>query len=85
LCVSFLHLHVSTLVVLKSGMLSKAEKSAEYTAMAEAAEKLRGKVAVMWADKAVGGVRPPAVRLWVNSSQPREVSMSTNGSVYIIL
>ncbi len=72
---------VAALVLLKGGMMSKANKSPEYAAMEEAAKKLRGKVAVMWADKAVGGVKPPAVRIWVNSSTPREVSMSVNGSV----
>jgi len=72
---------VAALVVLKGGVLSKANKSPEYAAMEEAAKKLRGKVAVMWADKGIGGVKAPGVRMWVNSSTPREVSMNANGSV----
>ena len=42
---------------------------------------LRGKVAVMWSDKAMGGASPPGMQLWVNGSQPRQVQLSTNSTV----
>ena len=72
---------VSALALIKGGLMSKADASAEYAALKAAAAMLRGKVAVMWSDKAVGGASPPAMQLWVNGSQPRQVQLSTNSTV----
>jgi len=73
---NFSKMHAVTALV-----MLKAIDSPEYKAALHAATTLRGKVAVMWADEAIGGISPPAVRLWVNSSAPRSVEMSDQGAV----
>lgn len=75
----FSKLHaVSCLVSLSRGVMSSAEQSAEYKAAEKAAKALRGKVAVMYTDKGIGGLKAPGAQAWVNSSTPRKVELSTN-------
>jgi FKBP-type peptidyl-prolyl cis-trans isomerase len=76
---AFSKLHAVAVMALFKG--KQAENSNEYKAVELAAKKLRGKVAVMWSDKGIGGVSPPEVRLWVNSSAPRSVQMSTDPEI----
>jgi thiol-disulfide isomerase/thioredoxin len=79
----FSKLHaVSCLVSLQGGVMSSPEASAEYKAAEEAAKVLRGKVAVMYTDKGIGGLKAPGAQAWVNSSTPRAVELSTNSSTF---
>jgi FKBP-type peptidyl-prolyl cis-trans isomerase len=72
---------VAVFAYLNGGLLKGAKQTVEFAAVRGAAEKLRGKMAVMWSDKALAASTSPGIQLWVNGSDRRSVKLATNASL----
>eukprot|EP00286_Rhodomonas_abbreviata_P009211 CAMPEP_0181324438 /NCGR_PEP_ID=MMETSP1101-20121128/20360_1 /TAXON_ID=46948 /ORGANISM="Rhodomonas abbreviata, Strain Caron Lab Isolate" /LENGTH=770 /DNA_ID=CAMNT_0023432615 /DNA_START=57 /DNA_END=2370 /DNA_ORIENTATION=- len=72
----------SALVLLQGSWTASASSSKEYKAVKAAARKTRGKVHVMYAEKSLKGISPPAVKLFVKGEEaPVDVPLDVDADV----